>query len=533
MRACPAAAQYAKDAALQTQTIIHHAQFLVPSVPPLTRCSCLCLSTLCTGVRRSQNGFDNSGHATNVSWAADEQHFSHWPCRSAGWQGAFDPQTFTYSAISWDNLRSTVTLLQKIAQSLRTYPAVIGLEALNEPWQFTPLDVLQAFYWDSYWAVRAAAPQWLFVVHDSFRLDEWHGFMAGCPAVALDTHIYQAWFDIRTQESFLESACSWRKRVHSIQDSTLPLIVGEWSLATDNCAMWLNGFHDNAPGYPKVDCASVRCPAPYVSGIKGPPQGSELPGPFGTGTSAPSGGNCPVTKPWDNEDEMMQKLAQRKLSAFNEAAGWFFWNFKVEIEEGEAHWSWHGSQMRGWLPDDISRPTPAYYNICRAEGESGAGFDAPPINDLPWYNSLPRSGGRDSPILMLLGLGIGTLIGVAVLLKVVLNILMRTSFKGGAGPGTSLELPPRLLNFARKTQGRKPGGTGVLGLKQRVSSRTLTQLAFPLMSREHAIVEETNEETILAQLSPILPSAPPRSTRSTVSSMIKNDTDGPRSRSAQ
>lgn len=25
----------------------------------------------------------------------------------------------------------------------------------------------------------------------------------------------------------------------------MPLIVGEWSLATDNCAMWLNGFNDN------------------------------------------------------------------------------------------------------------------------------------------------------------------------------------------------------------------------------------------------------------------------------------------------
>jgi len=25
----------------------------------------------------------------------------------------------------------------------------------------------------------------------------------------------------------------------------VPIIVGEWSLATDNCAMWLNGLNDN------------------------------------------------------------------------------------------------------------------------------------------------------------------------------------------------------------------------------------------------------------------------------------------------
>ena len=108
----------------------------------------------------------------------------------------------------------------------RVVAQVLGLEALNEPWQYTPLDVLkvraaaqrpqpsgltwplaplglvlappppplpfpphfsfrfslpppwplfslpcpfisdsvQAFYWDAYWAVRAAAPHWLFVI---------------------------------------------------------------------------------------------------------------------------------------------------------------------------------------------------------------------------------------------------------------------------------------------------------------------------------------------------------------------------------
>ena len=59
-----------------------------------------------------------------------------------------------------------------------------------------------------------------------------------------------------------------------------------------------------------------------------------------------------------------------------------------------------------------------------------------------------------------------------------------------------------MLTLARKTQTRKPGGLGALGLKQRVSSRALTQLAFPLMSREHAI-EEADEETLLE--SPALP----------------------------
>ena len=58
-------------------------------------------------------------------------------------------------------------VLQQIATTLESFNAVLGLEALNEPWQYTPLDVLKAFYWDAYWAVRAAAPHWLFVIQVS------------------------------------------------------------------------------------------------------------------------------------------------------------------------------------------------------------------------------------------------------------------------------------------------------------------------------------------------------------------------------
>uniref|UniRef100_A0A7S3FJY2 Glycoside hydrolase family 5 domain-containing protein n=1 Tax=Haptolina ericina TaxID=156174 RepID=A0A7S3FJY2_9EUKA len=436
------------------------------------------------GVRRSQNGFDNSGHAVNISWFADGQHFSHWPYRSAGWQGEFDPVTLTYSHISWDNIRNTVELLQQIAFTLRGFESVVGIEALNEPWQFTPIDVLKAFYWDSYWAVRAAAPSWLFVIHDSFRLDEWRDFMKGCPAVALDTHVYQAWFDIRSQQSFLEDACSWRQHLRSLQRAILPVLVGEWSLATDNCMMWLNGFHDNAPGYPKVECGVQPCPQPYVSGIPGPPQGL-APGPHGTGASAPSNGMCPVSKSWENEQSIEADLAAHKISAFDEAAGWFYWNFKSELE---GRWSWQTAWDRGWLPLNLTKPSPQLLNICFTGDTDDEWTGSNSDLGLPWYNALP-SAHTSSPVVLLMGIGLGTLIGVAALLKVVLSLLVR----GGARQQDSLQLPPRLLHLARKSQGRKPGGLGVLGLKQRVSSRSLAQLAFPLMNPQHAI-EEADEE---------------------------------------
>jgi len=441
------------------------------------------------GVRRSQNGFDNSGHAANVTWAANGQSFAHWPIRSAGWQGAFDPFTMTYSAINWNNIRTTVQVLQQIATTLESFNAVLGLEALNEPWQYTPLDVLKAFYWDAYWAVRAAAPHWLFVIQDSFRLEAWSGFMKGCPGVAIDTHVYQAWFDIQSQQSFLDNACSWRKRIRAVQASTLPVLVGEWSLATDSCAMWLNGFHDNAPGFPKVTCGSMPCPQPYVTGIAGPSMGAAL-GPHGTGTSAPANGQCAVSKPWDNEAAYELVLAAHKVSAFEEAAGWFFFNFKGELQ---THWSWQASMAAGWLPPNVTSMPLPLLNVC----QTGNPDELAPAasSDLPWYNALPTRSG--SPFLMLMGVGLGTLVSVAVLLKVVLSVLVRSGLR--ADP-KQLQLPPRLLLLAKRSQGHRRAGLGVLGLKQRVSSRSLAQLAFPLMSAQHAITEADEDLLITGEL---------------------------------
>ena len=116
-------------------------------------------------------------------------------------------------------------------------------------------------------------------------------------------------------------------------------------------------------------------------------------------------------------------------------------------------------------------------------------------SDLPWYNSLPTRSG--SPFLMLMGVGLGTLVSVAVLLKLVLSVLVRSGVR--ADP-KQLQLPPRLLLLAKRSQGHRRAGLGVLGLKQRVSSRSLAQLAFPLMSAQHAITEADEDLLMTGEL---------------------------------
>ena len=68
------------------------------------------------------------------------------------------------------------TLVSASSAPVPSCPFLVSAAAAAAP--------LQAFYWDAYWAVRAAAPEWLFVLHDSFRLDAWAGFVV--PAVVAE-----------------------------------------------------------------------------------------------------------------------------------------------------------------------------------------------------------------------------------------------------------------------------------------------------------------------------------------------------------
>lgn len=80
----------------------------------------------------------------------------------------------------------------------------------------------------------------------------------------LDCSIYQAWMDPASRLTFYNNACAQKKQIALMEREFGPVVVGEWSLATDNCAMWLNGFNDNLPGFPRSPCKYIPCSAPYM-----------------------------------------------------------------------------------------------------------------------------------------------------------------------------------------------------------------------------------------------------------------------------
>jgi len=78
--------------------------------------------------------------------------------------------------------------------------------------------------------------------------------------VVLDTHFYTAW---NGRSENIETYCdAYSQYFDSIKDSKYDLWVGEWSLATDTCAMWLGGFNEGS--YHSFDCKAVDCPETYI-----------------------------------------------------------------------------------------------------------------------------------------------------------------------------------------------------------------------------------------------------------------------------
>jgi glucan 1,3-beta-glucosidase len=265
------------------------------------------------GVKGSQNGFDNSGQSSGFEWTsllntvpAGDITFEHWPIRTAGWIGDFDRYTGKYTTIHRENIDHVLKVIEAVVLRYKDHPAVLGLEPLNEPWQYTPIEELKQFYWEGYLIVKRHAPYWKYIMHDSFRFDPnvWGGFMKGCPDRALDTHIYQAWKEPSSREYFYANACNTKKDIATIEKEFGPVVVGEWSLATDNCAMWLNGFNDNLPGFPRLPCKYIPCSDPYMGFDQpGTPldPGKPAQGPYGTGMSTPIFGMCPVGRDWLKE----------------------------------------------------------------------------------------------------------------------------------------------------------------------------------------------------------------------------------------
>jgi len=266
----------------------------------------------------SQNGFDNSGRYGNATWALDSV-----------------------------NVDRSVQVLGDFAQHVSDegYGDIFtGVGLLNEPKTGSNLMTLTDFYERAYAAVRTHLPDAAVFVGDSFNPSDFNWFWAhGAPKVEspregattpnplaqatagrafLDTHIYHV-FTPALRE--LEPADQIHRVCNGEKDwidqccwddgkpTELGRIVGEWTAAFDQAPS------EELENLPLTDLTPAR---------------------------------RSFLKDFVKAQMVLYEQPETKKGALVESleiTGWFFWNFKMELEQYR-EWNYLEGLRRGWIP---------------------------------------------------------------------------------------------------------------------------------------------------------------------------------------
>jgi glucan 1,3-beta-glucosidase len=144
----------------------------------------------------SQNGFDNSGQTSNLTWT-DENNFSHWPGNAGNWMGPFNLSKWAYDYIYTDEDKGIQWSLEVVSKMMALYgqhPALYAFEPVNEPWWGSDYEVLKSFYRQARTIIRDVNPNVIFTFHDGFDFSasRWNDLFADddMENVVIDTHFY-------------------------------------------------------------------------------------------------------------------------------------------------------------------------------------------------------------------------------------------------------------------------------------------------------------------------------------------------------
>ncbi|KAJ2781826.1 hypothetical protein H4R18_002635 [Coemansia javaensis] len=264
------------------------------------------------GAPGSQNGFDNSGRRGDIGWTK---------------RGGDIPRT--------------LSALRALARIAARHPAVVAVEALNEPANWgVPKAAIAQFYTQAYDIIKSAAPATTVVFHDAFLPDsEWANLVPqNLTDSILDTHIYHV-FDEGTlglsAPAHAAKACADGRSIRRFNARTRT-ICGEFSLATTDCARWLNGFQRGARWDGTFQRTRPVLPGATCAGQED----------MGTWSAV--------------KRAEVRQFAMAQLQAYEAGSGWIFWNFKTESADS---WNYIKLAQNGIIP---SPPVGSAFGMCLA-----------------------------------------------------------------------------------------------------------------------------------------------------------------------
>ncbi|MCJ1457213.1 exo-1,3-beta-glucanase [Mycoblastus sanguinarius] len=261
----------------------------------------------CHGSPGSQNGFDNSGHMSDVEWQ----------------QG--------------NNIAKSIAILTTMAKkygSVQYSDTVIAIELVNEPTSSgaNNFNTTQQFAREAYAAVKgnATSPDLMIVMHDAFEgPDAWTNVAQSLGpkgSFGIDTHLYQTLTDsdkALTQAEHISTACQRGEALGSA-NIKVPVYVGEWTATTNACI--------NSDGSSTAQ------------------------------TCSNSGCVC-VTDSMDNwTDEVIEQVRrfmEAQLESFEAyTSGYFFWSW---ADSDMGTWSIQKGIAKGIIPNPLDDPSQRKY----------------------------------------------------------------------------------------------------------------------------------------------------------------------------
>ncbi|TIA86195.1 hypothetical protein E3P99_03766 [Wallemia hederae] len=259
------------------------------------------------GAPGSQNGLDNSGIRTdNVLWHTDQNNVE---------------RSYNYIQILTDEFTKP------------TYGGIVeAIELLNEPQASSHpemLPTLKSFYQNGY---NIVSKKTAMAIHDAFLgPEQWNGFLTSPQAenVYLDTHKYQVFSDQQLQQTDDQrrgAICAYKGQFAEHTANQHWVITGEWTLATTDCAKYLNGRGIGARYDGSYSGSS------YIGSCQGK-----------------SGNGDDWSEDYKNQ---LRDMWNTQIDAFeNGGRGYYFWTWKNEVA---ADWSYKRLMELGIIPQDAN-----------------------------------------------------------------------------------------------------------------------------------------------------------------------------------
>ncbi|KAK4686576.1 glucan 1,3-beta-glucosidase, partial [Tremellales sp. Uapishka_1] len=240
------------------------------------------------------------------------------------------------------NIDRTLAALQNLTSEFtqsKYASTVLTIELVNEPFPYSAaeLDILKSFYYDGYSTVRSHQNEQSILVvalDEAFvGLTTWTDFMTepNYHNVALDTHIYSM-FDLDLlamgYTDNLKWYCSQESSLVAV-DQGMWTIVGEFTPANTDCALWLNGRGTGAR-YDNTLNSSAKLQFP--------------------GDCSGKSGADPSVFTAEYIDHLARSF-EYQTYVYEKASGWLMWTWKAEQA---ADWSMQEMITYGWIPTPIT-----------------------------------------------------------------------------------------------------------------------------------------------------------------------------------